>query len=256
MDEKQIKIYATALGVIGFLIAVFQFFKLNDISSFIATNQLTGINKPSFILNYIFLFLLLAILISLFILVYFGLLNRKQYDEEIDFPEIDDAKIEESLKNKNSIQELQDIDAKTEQLLNNLGEIKDKKEILTAVLHRLAPEFNIVQGIAYIKNGENKFKLAAKYAYYILDTEPEFVLGEGLHGQAAQDKKILYISNIPDNYITVLSGLGSSAPKYLVLFPIVKNDETIALIEIAAFSDLAPFKYYAEPLNQFLAEKL
>ncbi len=45
----------------------------------------------------------------------------------------------------------------------------------------------------------------------------------------------MVIYDIPENYFIVSSGLGSSQPRYLILAPVVFNDEPIAVLELAAF---------------------
>ena len=62
-----------------------------------------------------------------------------------------------------------------------------------------------------------------------------FVIGEGIAGQAAEDKKPIRINDIPENYFDVSSGLGNSKPKHLMFIPIVYKNQTIALIEAGSF---------------------
>jgi two-component system chemotaxis sensor kinase CheA len=44
---------------------------------------------------------------------------------------------------------------------------------------------------------------------------------------------ILY--DVPENYFIISSGLGSSQPRYLLIAPVLLNNETIAVLELAAF---------------------
>ena len=64
-----------------------------------------------------------------------------------------------------------------------------------------------------------------------------FTLGEGFNGQTAKDGKALIISDIPNDLFAVNSGLGKSKPRYLYLLPIMKNDNCVALIELATFQN-------------------
>jgi hypothetical protein len=252
MELKKLKLYALVLSILGVFIAFMQLLKLNDLRYFFETNKIAALEPPSLALNYMFLILLLAIIASFFILLYFGLQTIKVTVADVSMPELTvkevDHKDEINLeKVENNIKKINDL----------LAPITDKKELFTQILMLWAKEFNIVQGIAYEKAENNQFKLLAKYAYYVVDKEPTFTLNEGLPGQVAADRKMLYINNIPDNYIMVLSGLGSSSPKYFALLPIVKNDETIALIEIAAFSDFSKYlNIYYEAMNNLLVQKL
>ncbi|MCK5535591.1 MAG: hypothetical protein KAI79_02125, partial [Bacteroidales bacterium] len=73
MELKKIRIYVLVLTVLGILIAFLQLLKLNDISYFLETNNVSEISPPSLLLNYMFLILLVAIISSFFILLFFGL---------------------------------------------------------------------------------------------------------------------------------------------------------------------------------------
>jgi len=104
------------------------------------------------------------------------------------------------------------------------------------VLANIAKVSDLVQGVFYIKNKVNgNFEPAGKYAYYANQLPTPFVEGETLPGQVAKDKKILNVNNIPENYFTVVSGLGKSSPNNLLIVPVVEKDDTIAVIELATF---------------------
>jgi len=84
-----------------------------------------------------------------------------------------------------------------------------------------------------------------------------FDLGDGLIGQVAADGKIMHIDEVPEGYINIISGLGSSSPRYLLIVPIKQENEVLGIFELASFSpfDSARQKF-AEQAAQVLAEKL
>lgn len=53
--------------------------------------------------------------------------------------------------------------------------------------------------------------------------------------QAAANGKTLYVDDIPEGYIYVISGLGSASPKYLLIVPFKKQEQVIGMLEIASF---------------------
>jgi putative methionine-R-sulfoxide reductase with GAF domain len=127
-------------------------------------------------------------------------------------------------------------------------------EYFETMLSGLAKELNGVQAIAFLINKkQNLFNLAGKYAYYSEKKIEPVKLGEGVSGQVAKDKKMLILSNVPDGYIEVVSGLGSSTPKFLVIYPVLFENETIGLIEVATFEG---FSKNLETLFDKLFEKL
>lgn len=118
--------------------------------------------------------------------------------------------------------------------ISDINKYSDLNKFAESLLFKFAKEFAAVQGIAYVRDKNNtRFSTIATYALY--GKTDEFVEGIGLNGQTAINKKIKIITEIPEGYITVISGLGSSYPKNLLIIPFVYNNKTIALIEIAAF---------------------
>jgi hypothetical protein len=119
------------------------------------------------------------------------------------------------------------------------------------VLANIAKVSELVQGVFYIKNKESgEFMPAGKYAYFSNQPPKSFIEGETLPGQVAKDKKILNINNIPTDYFTVVSGLGSGMPKNLLILPVTDKEGTIAVLELATFK---PYDKEFENLFEKLA---
>lgn len=60
-------------------------------------------------------------------------------------------------------------------------------------------------------------------------------LGEGFPGQVAKDGRLINISDIPQGYLSIESGLGKSSPVSLIIFPVMHNNKVLAVIELASF---------------------
>jgi len=106
------------------------------------------------------------------------------------------------------------------------------------ILQNLAKEFEIVQGVFYLKNEKNSEFYALNTYAWASDKPPAvFVAGEGLTGQVAKNKIIMNVNHIPENYMTIVSGLGSSTPKNLLIVPLLLNKETIGIIELSSFRE-------------------
>ncbi len=112
----------------------------------------------------------------------------------------------------------------------NTGQLAEK------ILANIASEYDIVQGLFYIrKENSDTFGIAGKFAYYGEEEPKDFELGVALTGQTAKNQKVLNLTKIPENYITVLSGLGQGSPNGLLLVPVIHNQKTTGLIELASF---------------------
>jgi signal transduction histidine kinase/DNA-binding response OmpR family regulator len=62
--------------------------------------------------------------------------------------------------------------------------------------------------------------------------------GEGVIGQAAIERKLIVLSDVPADYVRISSGLGESRPRFLAALPFTARDRVLAVIEVASFSPL------------------
>ncbi|MGA7777231.1 MAG: response regulator [Paraburkholderia sp.] len=59
-----------------------------------------------------------------------------------------------------------------------------------------------------------------------------FQSGESLVGQAAQERRMIVLREVPDNYVKVVSGLGMSPPKHLIVLPIENDGAVNGVVEL------------------------
>ncbi len=104
------------------------------------------------------------------------------------------------------------------------------------ILHNLIIYSGAVQGIFYIFDDEvQKLVPASAYAYgrekYF---QKEYELGEGLIGQAAYEKGIVFRKNLPDDFFRITSGiLGEQKPKAIIVIPLLGDEKIQGVIEFA-----------------------
>jgi len=114
------------------------------------------------------------------------------------------------------------------------------------------------QAGVFILNDTNKedvfLELISAYAYnrekFI---DKKILLGEGLVGSVAIEKFTMYITDIPDEYIDIKSGLGGGNPKSLLIVPLKLDEEILGVIEIASFNT---FEKYEIELVELIAESI
>lgn len=63
-------------------------------------------------------------------------------------------------------------------------------------------------------------------------------IGEGLVGTCAQEKLTIFMTDIPEGYISITSGLGESNPRSLLIVPLRTEENIYGIIEIASFNIL------------------
>jgi PAS domain S-box-containing protein len=129
--------------------------------------------------------------------------------------------------------------------LAKFGEILRKNNddlniLANEIMKNLVYYLGVNQGGLFVLNEEEKssqvFDLLAAFAY---DREKFFKrsieLGEGLVGTCAKERNTLHITEIPQDYINVTSGLGEANPNSLLLIPLLMENEVLGVIELASF---------------------
>lgn len=99
------------------------------------------------------------------------------------------------------------------------------------------------------------FDMKASYAYdrkKFANRQIEW--GEGLIGTCALEKQSVYLSDIPETYLLVTSGLGHDTPKFLLIIPLINQNEVLGVIELASFRDLQTYEIsFAESVCESIA---
>ena len=120
---------------------------------------------------------------------------------------------------------------------------KNLQSVSQQILSELAPVVNAAHGVFYMmdtpKEGAEPRLLLASYAYKERKhLNKEFRVGEGLVGQAAFEKQRILITDAPEDYVQINSGLGESKPMNIVVLPIVFEGQVLAVMELASFNRL------------------
>ncbi len=111
-------------------------------------------------------------------------------------------------------------------------------EVAQNVLNYLAKYINAQVGAVYLSDGTDKLKLTGSYAYKKRkNLSSEFTLGEGLVGQCALEKKSIVITDVPNDYIRINSGVGEHAPLNLMVTPLLYDGQLHGVIELGGFHE-------------------
>jgi hypothetical protein len=76
--------------------------------------------------------------------------------------------------------------------------------------------------------------------------------GEGLLGQCMIEKERIEIRNVPEEYVSIASGLGQTTPKLIIIEPLHFNQQFVGIIEMASLKEFSPLQY--EVLDKFTAQ--
>ncbi len=107
---------------------------------------------------------------------------------------------------------------------------------------------NANQGALFIlsdnqEENEKYFELKSAIAYGRSKLMHKNVpYNEGLIGRCAYEKLPIYLKEIPENYLHITSGLGTSNPKILLIVPLKLNEDIFGIIEIASFNEIKQYQ--------------
>ena len=126
------------------------------------------------------------------------------------------------------------------------GMLQGQRELSTVgkvLLSEIAPLIKAHQGTIYhvrgSKGAESELALLSSYAQTgTLKLAETVQLGEGLIGQCAVEKKRILLTDTPPDFVKIESSLGRSSRASVVVVPVLFENETKAVIELAS---LHPF---------------
>src|SRR5690606_18048208 len=91
------------------------------------------------------------------------------------------------------------------------------------------------------ESGEPVLQLVASYGFGGRKTlATSYRLKESLIGQCAFEKKRILLSDVPENFIYVATGMGEAPPRSVAVLPVLFEGETKAVLELASFKPFIP----------------
>lgn len=136
---------------------------------------------------------------------------------------------------------------------------KDAEEFTYIIISELVKYVEANQGGLFIveddKDEDSHLELVAAYAYQkrkYLNIRID--KGEGLIGEVYREGNKVYMTEVPENYINITSGLGDSNPRCILMIPLKLNDEIYGVLELASFNYFEPYKIeFIEKLGESIA---
>ncbi|MDN5202064.1 PAS domain S-box protein [Fulvivirgaceae bacterium BMA10] len=197
-------------------------------------------------------------------------IGKGNYDAEFEPLSENDVLGNALIEMKNNLYEVAEEDKKRNWSTSGLAKFGDILRSNNDNIERLSDDIivNLVkymdcnQGGLFIVNDNDSeepyLHLIACYAWdrkkYV---DQKVYLGEGLTGQAWMEKDTIYITEVPEDYITITSGLGASNPKSILITPLKINDEVFGVIELASFREFTSHEVeFVEKIAESIASTI
>jgi HAMP domain-containing protein/CheY-like chemotaxis protein/signal transduction histidine kinase len=120
---------------------------------------------------------------------------------------------------------------------------RDLQTVAQSIMSELTPLVSAQHGVFYVKDsegGQPLLKLLSSYGYKARKTVAnKFEIGESLVGQCALEKKPILITNPPEDYIKISSGLGEGTPQNIIVLPVLFEGQVLAITELASFDQFS-----------------
>lgn len=139
---------------------------------------------------------------------------------------------------------------------------KDISEMAYDIIENMVRYTGSVQGGIFIYNDEDSenhyIELLASTAYDRRKFKEKIIKpGDGLIGACALEKQMIYMTNVPEDYIEIRSGLGTANPESILIEPLMMEDNIIGIIELAAFKKYKEFEIeFVQKVSESIAASL
>lgn len=142
-----------------------------------------------------------------------------------------------------------------------LQKFTDISDLTYRTLVRLTEYTGAIQGAFYLYNDEKQvLENIATYAYNRRKYPEQTIrIGEGLIGQAAYEMAAIYRKEIPQDYMTITSGiLGNKKPSSLIIVPLISDEKLQGIIELASLEDHIPklTRVFLRELSSVIAQTI
>jgi signal transduction histidine kinase/ActR/RegA family two-component response regulator len=122
------------------------------------------------------------------------------------------------------------------------------------IVSELTPLVDAQHGAFYMMDIENEpvMHLIATYGFGGRKSlATSYKLKESLIGQCAFERKRILLTDVPDGFISISTGMGEASPRNVVVLPVLFEGEIKAVIELASFRPFTP--NYLTFLDQLMA---
>ena len=136
---------------------------------------------------------------------------------------------------------------------------KDLPALCQDVVVNLVRTVHATQGALFVVDsdatGQESLVLQACYAYNrTKHLTQQIAPGEGIIGQAYLEGSTIHLTDVPDRFVRITSGLGEANPRHILIVPLKMNETVVGIVELASFTSFRPHEIaFTEKIGENVA---
>ena len=136
------------------------------------------------------------------------------------------------------------------------------KKLSKLVISNLVDYLHANQGALFIINNLNNEDIYIEQVATIAYNRQRAVkkrleLNEGLIGRCIDEQLPIFMTNLPDKYIEITSGLGGTQPSCLLIVPLKTNNNVYGALELASFTQFSQYEIdFVNKISESIASSI
>jgi len=120
----------------------------------------------------------------------------------------------------------------TAQVRGDLSMSELSQQVIAEVCNRVGAQ---IGALYTINESSGKLEISGSFAYPLPEgPAPSFAFKEGLVGQAAFENRPLSVTDVPESYFYIRSGLGEMRPRNVLVWPVDHEDGVVSILELGS----------------------
>ncbi|WP_214227306.1 response regulator [Pedobacter sp. B4-66] len=139
--------------------------------------------------------------------------------------------------------------ADKEWLQSSIASLNDKmvgeksvEELTNDIIEDIIAHTNSTVGACYLLEDDERLHLTGSYSLATNEAKERLDVGDGLVGQVFKSGKQILINDIPEGEMTISFTAGTTKPRNIVAFPIIRHNEVIGVMELGSLGAYSPLQ--------------
>jgi hypothetical protein len=122
----------------------------------------------------------------------------------------------------------------------------NNKDLFADLITAIVKFVGLNQGGIYLLEKDNEEDFLVLKACYAFDRQKflnqKIHYGDGLLSQACLERGRIYMVEVPEDYVSITSGLGDDPPRCILIVPLIHEETVLGALEVASFKKLEDFE--------------